>query len=102
LFGQPASCGVGVGGASVVTQTLTVPFFIWLEGIDVDPDGCTGVLFWPGAILPPGLLQKVVADVVSIAINRSPLPRPAKLKQPVRVVPLSVKVGLRLKCTLAA
>ena len=94
-FGQPASLAVGVGGGCVVTQALKLPFLIWVDGIVIEPLGLTGVLFWPGAVLPPWFVQSVVAlPVVLTVMVTSPLPRPARLKQVVKVVPLSVKVGL--------
>jgi hypothetical protein len=49
VFGQPASRAPGVGGGWVVTQTLRLPFLISVAGMEIWADGCTGVLFWPGA-----------------------------------------------------
>src|SRR5687768_3611477 len=59
-FGQPASAAVGAGGGVVVTQALRFPFLIWVDGMVACPLGLTGVLFWPGAVLPPWLVQRVV------------------------------------------
>jgi hypothetical protein len=53
--------------------------------------------------LPPGLVQVVVGVPVAVRVMlTSPFPRPAKLPAAVIVVPLSVNVGPRLKCTFAA
>src|SRR4051812_22069893 len=103
-FGQPASVAVGFGGAAVVTQALRLPFLIAVAGKDCCTLGATGTLFWPGAALPPWFRQIVVADpVVLTVIVTSWLPKPARLKHVVNVLPLSVNDGAPpLKWTLAA
>src|SRR5438477_7091091 len=87
-FGQPASVAVGALGGSVVTQAVKFPFLISVDGMVAWPLGATGVLFCPGAVLPPWLVQSVVAvPVVVTVIVTSPLPRPARLKHVFKVVP---------------
>jgi hypothetical protein len=59
-FGQPASAAVGVVGVWVVRQTLTLPFLISVAGMVTCVVSLNGVLFCPGATLPPGFVQVVL------------------------------------------
>src|SRR5687767_12388133 len=104
LLGQPACFAVSGAGEAVVTLKLTFPFLILFAGIDVDPTVATRGLFWPGAWLPPGLVQVILSAVptaLSVIVTSS-LPRPAREPLAVRVTPLSVKVGPDFQWTLAA
>src|SRR5256885_798271 len=88
LFGQPACLAVGFGGGGVVTQAQRFPFLISVAGNVWVALGFTGTLFCPGAAVPPGLVQIVVAvPVVFTVIVTSALPRPARQKQLCNVVP---------------
>src|SRR6266540_4323633 len=103
-FGHPAAAAVGWTGGSVVTSKARVPFLTSLAGMASLPLTVTAAGFWPGAALPPWLVQVVVGMAVAVSvISTSPLPRPASAPAASRVVPRSVNVGLPfLKCTLAA
>ena len=52
-FGQPASVAEGAGGGVVFRHTLRLPFLICVAGMVCCALGATGVLFCPGAVLPP-------------------------------------------------
>jgi len=103
LFGQPPCLPVMLGGPSVVVQNETLPFLISLAGMLVVPDRLSLPGFCPGAWLPPGLVQVTLGtpDPVSVMV-RSWLPSPTRVAHVVNVRPLSVNVGVPLKCTLAA
>src|SRR5205807_2273026 len=47
-FGQSGAPGIGVTGASVVTEKGVLPFLISLAGIACVPVNVTGAGFWPG------------------------------------------------------
>src|SRR5215216_5413509 len=94
-FGQPAAAAVGCAGSSVVTLKVTVPFLISDAGIASPPLTVTAAGFWPGAAVPPLLVQVVVGVPVAVSVTRmSPLPSPVSFPLALRVVPLSVKLGL--------
>lgn len=48
-FGQPGAPGIGVVGATVVTENDVFPFLISLAGIATLPVTVVGAGFWPGA-----------------------------------------------------
>jgi hypothetical protein len=79
-FGQPASCAVGCGGGCVVTLKLTVPFLIEDAGMASVPPSVTWAGFWPGAWVPPLLVQVAVGVPVAERLTvTSALPRPLSL-----------------------
>src|ERR1041384_3143750 len=95
LFGQPACFAVGFGGGGGVKHAQRFPFLISVAGNVCEALGFTGTLFCPGAAVPPGLVQSVVAlPLVFTVMVTSALPRPARQKQVFNCVPKSVKVGV--------
>ena len=103
LIGATFLCD-GVGGV-VVTLKWSVPFLISLPAMSCVPLTPTAGCWPPGRCSPvPGFTQPAVGvPVAKMRILTSPLPRPAMSPVAVRVVPLSVNVGLPfLKCGLAA
>jgi hypothetical protein len=90
LFGQPQDFADWQVGSSVLTQNVTLPFLIWLDGIVVTPLTTTLPGF-PGATLPAGLTQLVLrVPSPMIVMVRSPFPNPVRVAQTEAVVPLSL------------
>src|SRR5439155_18220353 len=105
LFGHPASAGVGVVGATVVTVNARLPFFMLVWSMSKPPDTSTGSAgFCPGDSLAlPGALHTVFT--IAAAFNRistSKFPSPAIAPVHDNVSPLSTHDGPLLQWGLVA
>ncbi|AMO24644.1 hypothetical protein UC35_19650 [Ramlibacter tataouinensis] len=103
LFAQPACSDVGWAGGVVVRVHVRFPFLV--GDMVTLPDTLTGTAgFCPGASLPPGLVQMVVAVAFGKATMTvtSPFPRPEMDPVQVTVSALAVQTAFLLTWTFCA
>src|SRR5215211_4464063 len=78
-LGQSGAPGIGVTGAPVTVEIVTLPFLMSPAGTAVDPETVASAGFWPGGcVAPAGLVQVAVGCPVADRVwSVSKFPRPA-------------------------
>src|SRR5262245_60349190 len=96
-LGQSGAPAMVRSGATVNTENGVVPFLTSLAGIAWLPITVSGAGFWPGAWLPPWLVQVAVTSAWAVSVtSTSPLPSPDSSPDAARDRPLSRKLGSAL------